>query len=294
MISVLDDKTIPGRFSASDASSRTPSPNALAAADALAQRGKGRSAQLRRIFIERADIGMPTPLARMIRGGRGGEVRLKTYMSMLFIAGKSPHDVSYPARAWATLLNLEEPETKGARRINEAISWLEVNRFVTVANNPGHPSRVTLLDESGDGNAYQLPGEVYNKLRPTSGTEAAKRNRYIKVPPQFWTSGWLAILSTPAVCMYLVLLCAQTSEQVSEVWFSPDQAQKLYALSADTRSRGLAELREAGLVSVRRKALSSDIFDVKRFRNAYTLNLDRLEEPASVPVSDPERHDLEV
>ena len=99
---MLDDKTIPGRFSASDASSRTPSPNALAAADALAQRGKGRSAQLRRIFIERADIGMPTPLARMIRGGRGGEVRLKTYMSMLFIAGKSPHDVSYPARAWAT------------------------------------------------------------------------------------------------------------------------------------------------------------------------------------------------
>jgi hypothetical protein len=240
---------------------------------------------MRRVFVEREDISVPTPLAQMIRGGRGGEVRLKTYLSMLFIAGAAPYDVSYPARAWATLIDLDKPETKGARRVNEAVSWLEANEFVTVANNPGQPSRVTLLNERGKGEKYELPGAAYNKLRTKKGDEAAKRNRYIKVPSAFWTSGWLSVLSTPAVSMYLVLLCAQTSDEISEVWFSPDQARKLYSLSADTRSRGLAELREAELVSVRRKALSNDVFDVQRFRNAYTLCLDRLSESASVPIT---------
>ena len=49
------------------------------------------------------------------------------------------------------------------------------------------------------------------------GADVAKRNRYVKIPPEFWTSGWLSVLSTPAVSMYLVLLCAQTSDEVSEV-----------------------------------------------------------------------------
>ncbi|GAA14948.1 hypothetical protein GOALK_120_00060 [Gordonia alkanivorans NBRC 16433] len=212
-------------------------------------------------------------------------MRLKTYLSMLFIAGAAPYDVSYPARAWATLLDLDKPDTKGARRVNEAVSWLESNEFVTVANNPGQPSRVTLLNERGKGEKYQLPGEVYNKLRNKEGEEVAKSNRYIKIPPEFWTSGWLSALSTPAVSMYLVILCAQTRNEVSEVWFSPDQAKKLYSLSADTRSRGLAELRDSGLVTVRRRALSNDVFDVQRFRNAYTLDIDRLSESASIPVS---------
>lgn len=283
----MSASVIPRPTRASDAnlqSSRLPSPQALAAAEALARRARQRSAQLRRVFVERADVSSPTPLALMIRGGRGGSVRLRTYLSMLFIAGAEPFDVSYPARAWATLLNLKDPETGGARRVNEAVAWLEQNKFVTVALNPGKPSRVTLLNEQATGEKYSIPGETYNKLRSKVGDDQSRKNRYIKVPPAFWTAGWLSVLSAPAISMYLVLLCAQTSDEVSEVWFSPDQAKKLYSLSADTRSRGLAELRRAGLVSVRRKALSNDIFDVQRFRNAYTLDPDRLAKPANLPT----------
>jgi hypothetical protein len=283
---VLNPFAMTASPAASDTSltaARQPSPQALAAAAALSRRARDRSAQLRRIFAEREDVTTPTPLARMIRGGRGGEVRLKTYLSMLFIAGAPPYDVSYPARAWATLLDLPDPDTKGARRVNEAISWLEANQFVTVANNPGRPSRVTLLDESASGSRYEAPGEVYNRLRKSKGEDDARRNRYIKVSPTFWTSGWLTSLTTPAVSMYIILLCAQTRAEISEVWFSPDQADKLYSLSSDTRSRGLAELRKAGLIDVRRRALSNDVFDVQRYRNTYRLNLDRLTTVASVP-----------
>lgn len=218
----------------------------------------------------------------MLRGGRGGEVRLKTYLSMLLIAGAAPHDVSYPARAWATLLDLPAPDTNGARRVHDAIAWLEREQFVAVANNAGRPNRVTLLHESGSGTAYDVPGEAYNRVRDREGTDAALAHRYIKLPIELWTSGWIAVLSAPALAMYLVVKCAQSGPDQSEVWFSPDQADKLYALSSDTRSRGLEELRAGGLVVVRRRALSGDVFDVRRFRNVYTLDEDRLKEPARV------------
>ena len=58
----------------------------------------------------------------------------------------------------------------------------------------------------------------------------------VKISPEFWTSGWLSALSTPAVSMYVVLLCAQTSDEVSEVGSVPTKRQAVL-LSADTRSR---------------------------------------------------------
>ena len=48
---------------------------------------------------------------------------------------------------------------------------------MTVANDPGPPSRVTLLNGSSKGEKYELPGEVYNRLRNRRGDDAAKRDR---------------------------------------------------------------------------------------------------------------------
>jgi hypothetical protein len=221
----------------------------------------------------------------MLRGGRGGQVRLKTYLSTLWLAGAPPHDAAYPARAWATLLDLGDPSGRGARRVNAAIAWLEENQFLTVEARPGHPSRVTLLDEAGSGRRYRVPGEAYNKaLAKGADADVLARHRYVQLPPAFWTSGWLAALSGPAIAMYLVLLCEQSGQSPSrELWFSPEQARLKYALSGDTRSAGLSELRRAGLVSVRRRPVASDVFDVQRFRNVYLMQPDRLADPAEVP-----------
>lgn len=267
---------------------RRPSPDALAAARSLSHRSRDRTAQLRRGFVERQDTSGPTPLAQMLRGGRGGQVRLKTYMSMLWLAAAPPHDVAYPARAWATLLDLPDPSGKGARRVNDAISWLEANHFVTVAAQAGLPNRVTLLNELGTGKRYRVPGEVFNKAR-TKGADLASLtgDRYLQIPPAFWTSGWMAALSGAATAMFLVLLAERVGRNDDqELWFSPDVANLRYSLSHDTRSAGLQELRRAGLVTVKRRPVASDVFDVQRFRNVYLLHMDGLTTTATVPGKD--------
>jgi hypothetical protein len=268
---------------------RRPTPEVLVAAEAVARRNKGRPAQLRRSFIEREDVQQPTPLARMIRGGRGGTVRLKLYLSILWLAAAPPHDVAYPARAWATLLGLPDPGGRGARRINDAISWLEEQRFLTVEAVPGHPNRLTLLEESGTGRRYRVPGAAYSKGKKREiKPEVLERHRYVKIPPEFWTSGWLATLSASGVAMLLVLLAEKSGRSYysDDVWLSPDVARMRYVLSEDTRGAGLDELRRAQIVTVKRRSVGGDVFDRRRFRNVYDLHIDRLAEAAEVPDKD--------
>jgi hypothetical protein len=63
-------------------------------------------------FVRRPDddasLAAP-PLATMLRGGRGGEVRLKLFLSMQLIAVAHPYDVTRTASYWAHLLSLPEP-----------------------------------------------------------------------------------------------------------------------------------------------------------------------------------------
>lgn len=268
---------------------KRPRVDAIQAAESVARRSHGRSAQVRREFVVRSVVGSPTPVAELLRGGRGGHVRLKLLVSMIWLASAPPHDVAYPARAWATLLDLDDPPGRGARRVNQAISWLEEHQFLTVEARPGHPSRVTLLSEAGTGEAYTLPGAQYGKLRNKNvPAEDLARHRYFQIPSSFWTSGWLAILSGPAVAMYLVLLAESTDRTGGgEIWFSPALAAKRYALSDDTRSKGLRELKRAGLISTARRPVSSDIFDVQRFRNVHVLQPDKLNVAAEVPPETP-------
>ncbi|WP_134738562.1 hypothetical protein [Nocardioides sp. 503] len=223
-------------------------------------------------------------MGEMLRGGRGGQVRLKTYLSMIWLAANPPHDVQYPARAWATLLDLPDPEGRGARRVNEAIGWLESHAFVGVEMQPGHPNRVTLLNELGDGRRYRVPGDAYNRAQSREADpEVLARHRYVRIPPTFWTNGWMATLSAAALAMYMVLLVEDSGSTKDELWFSPNEAQKRYAISDDTRSKGLNELRRAGVITVQRRPIASDVFDVMRFRNTYSFLPDALQSVARIP-----------
>jgi hypothetical protein len=51
------------------------------------------------------------------------------------------------------------------------------------------------------------------------------------------------------------------------------------------RTRGLRELQAAGLITIRRRKLvTTDSFDFRRYRNVYKINLPTLSNPAAVPV----------
>lgn len=264
------------------------SADARAAAGELDSRARSRVAQIRHTFIAKPGPHEPSPLNTLLRGGRGGQVRLKTYLSLLWLSAAQPHDSTYPSRSWATLLDLDDPAGLGARRINDAMKWLEAHHFITIEARPGHPNRVTLLQESGNGDTYSVPGEetraLKEKGRARVGDPDFDKHRYIQIPPTFWTSGWLAVLTAPAIAMYLVLLAEQGPNEAGiELWLSPRLANERYGMSSDTRTAGLDELRRAGLITVRRKAVASGIFDVVRYRNVHTLVPEKLKEPGFVP-----------
>jgi hypothetical protein len=269
---------------------------ALEAAHALASRVRRRDAQVRRLFVDRQVPGQPenplegrgtassTPLAYLLRGGRGGRVRLTLYLSLLWVAANPPHDVTYPARAWATLLGLTDPEGNGSRRINDAIAWLVEHHFIETIPRPGHPTTLTLLDESGTGLPYQVPGAAMNQLR-TSPESDWSRHRYFKLPYTFWTCGWVTVLSGPAIAMLLVLLMETSGhDSAAEIWFSPATAERRFSLSEDTRASGLRELAQHRLITTHRRPISSNALEFRRLRNTYTLHLDRLNSPPQVAV----------
>lgn len=271
-----------------------PSTTAIAAAKTVERRLAARTAApVRRQFVERmSPTAADPPLARMLRGGRGGAVRLKLELSFLWFAAKEPYKLTYPARAWATLLDLPDPNGNGARRINDAVLWLEEQGFIKVAGQPGQPNEITMLNEVGDRTAYELPGQAYNRLRSTPS--AAEAHRYFQLPNSLWTSGWLQVLSGAGLAMLLALYTelGRRDPLTTDLWFSPSQADMRFALSEDTRSKGLRELRSAGLVNASRRSISPDTFDFRRLRNVYQLNAARLDQPAFMPEKgDPQRTD---
>lgn len=267
----------------------SPLTDAMDAAKEVSERLQGRvrartRAPIRRAFIERVSADDPVPpLAAMLRGGRGGAVRVKLELSILWVAAAAPHEVVAPARAWAVLLGLSDPEGRGARRVQDALRWLEENKFVDIVAKPGQPNVIRLRSETGDDSVYELPGAAYNRLR--GDRDAAAVHRYIQIPDQLWRQGWIATLSGAAVAMLLVLYAelGRNKPAETDLWFSPSQAAAQYALSEDTRTKGLRELQSTGLVSVRRQSITPDTFDFRRLRNVYRLHPDRADTPPTAP-----------
>ncbi|TFE54712.1 hypothetical protein E3E14_07220 [Streptomyces sp. ICN441] len=194
----------------------------------------------------------------------------------------SAQGLTFANRAWATLLDLRDPATAGARRISDAQAWLVENQFIEIVSQMGRPNQVLVLDESGDGQPYVAPGAAARK-EATESAFGAVLHRYVQIPRAFWTSGYLTVLSSAGVAMFLALLCERGPAANDEaLWFSPKDAERRFALSEDTRSKGLRELAEAGLVRTKRRPINPADFEVVHVRNVHYLDLDRLNETAVI------------
>lgn len=263
---------------------RAPSARALKMAESAGRIGR-RKAQVRYTFVERfTHTEQPPPMARMLRGGRGGQVRLKLYLSYLWLQKEdAARELAIRHSAWATLLDLPDPEKAGARRISDAQAWLEEHRFIDVRRT-GRLNLVTVLDENGRGDPWVAPGAAAKKEKETSDL-GVLLHRYIQIPQTFWTRGHIAVLSGAAVAMFLALLCENggLGEDVP-LWFSPRDAEGRFALSEDTRSKGLRELGNAGLVTTRRRPVNETDFQAEALymRNVHFLQMERLSETASL------------
>jgi hypothetical protein len=215
-------------------------------------------------FIRRRNLSDPPPrLTILMRGGQGGEVRLKLYLTMALVAVSPPYDIPpIPARSWAAALGLDDPDHNGARRINDAIGWLAEHDFLISERRRGTPGRVRLLSQSGTGAPYTRP--------ITTG-------RYVRLPLGLWDQGWIVRLSGTALALLIVLLDMQSGRGEAQ-WIAPAQARRRYDLSPDTWTKGIHELQAVGLVTVRKRP-QGDFFDFRRMRNSYWVHDEVLNEP---------------
>jgi hypothetical protein len=198
------------------------------------------------------------------RGGRGGALRLKLYLSMLWFGSGPPHDVTHPAYSWARLLGVNDPDRAGKRRVLDAIDWLDANGFVTRTHHPGKASTVRLLNDSGTGDPYTKP------LAVTGG-----RPSYRQLDADWWRNGWLATLGGPSIVVWLAYLDSSGNKQGSPQWIAPSRTADRYGMSSDTRQSGLRELQQWGLLE-RRRTRRREPFVSDRPVTTYALEPTRL------------------
>jgi hypothetical protein len=222
-------------------------------------------------FIRSEDTSIPPPLARLLRGGRGGEVRLKLYLCICLRATQAPYDIrrAGPSRSWAQMLALPDPERNGARRIADALNWLDQAKLIKLQRRGGSPA-IQLLSVTGDGGGYQPRGE-----------------RWVSLPLGLWTEQWITSLSGSALALLLVLLELQGGRKspAEAPWASGDQKAR-YGLSEATWTRATKELRAQGLLTVRRITQGQD-FDWRRMRHTYWVTIQRLDSPPDALVASP-------
>jgi len=239
--------------------------------DARAQR---ETVPVRAAFIASPTGATPPPLTQLLRGGRGGAVKIKLLLSMLWVAAKEPYDVVFPSRSWAKLLGLGEDEAKGAARVNAAIRRLVEAGYLKAEKRPGQPSQLFLLNELGNGESYSHPGLAWEAVKGADARTRRTTPRYVRIPVEIWTHGWIAALSGPAFAMLLVLLESARGKEPRDLWFAPSVAAARYGLNEATRKKGVDELESFGLVSVGQALVTRDDLSSKRRRNTFTVHED--------------------
>jgi hypothetical protein len=209
-------------------------------------------------FIRGVDGFDKPPLARLIQGGRGGEIRLKLFLCMTLIATRSPHAINDPFTPmyWARLLALDP--NHGPRRVSVGLKWLKDNSFIALEPRKGNLPKVQLLD----------PRTGANATRPTGN--------YVEVPLDLWSQGWIVDLSATGLALLLILLDARGPHRSPRYITTPAKA--CYGLSADTWTRARKELKDAGLLAVGRTP-QGGTFDYRRLRNTYSISDETLKRP---------------
>jgi hypothetical protein len=147
------------------------------------------------------------------------------------------------------------PEDTGARRVSRNLKWLSDERFIVLDPRPGRPAAITLLDAGGFGGKYKRPAED---------------GRYVGMPIELWTQGW--ILSLSAIALALLFALVEHQGGYDEARYVLADRRERYGLSPDTWTLARKELEHEQLLTVKRIPMGGDS-DYRRMRNAYWVDL---------------------
>lgn len=186
-----------------------------------------------RSFLQQTESGGGAAvLSQFVKARRGRALDL--YLLVHAVASKPPYDVVLPAIVWARALGMPETESSTVQ-ISTTLSWLEEQRLIRtqrVANR----RRIELLSDDGSGFEYRHPGLA-----------RSDRVGYFKLPYGYWLDGWSDRMGLPGKAVLLIAVSLQ-----DQFILPHKHAAGWYGLSRDTVRRGLKELVDLELLSVRR------------------------------------------
>lgn len=219
-----------------------------------------------------------TPLTRLLRtrgasGGQGGALRIALLISLIWVTARPPYTTTRIAAYWAGLIGRsDDPRGDGARAVRDALHEL-ADRDLVELHSVGPKTVIVLRNESQpvDGGEPVLYEPPYNS------------EPYLSVPRAFWTEGLAADLSGAGIAMYLCALALTRSDD-PEFFISASYFNSRYGISRSSRKRGLAELTERGVLTVRVEESEDPITYRTVRRNIYRVAKQFRQPPPWVPA----------
>lgn len=203
-----------------------------------------RGALVRNSFVCSKDGETAPPLSKFSSTQGGAEVALKLYIAILWISAAKPYATNIEAADWARILDLPDPDRKGAARVRHGLTTLENHMLIHKEHIPGQRAvRITPFREDGSGAPYTPPKA--NK----------KTDRYFAIPKELWANGHIQKMSAAALTMLLIVLEEQRREKNKKQWWTQKEFNKRFHISKDTRAKGTKELEVRGLITTQFKYL---------------------------------------
>ena len=201
-------------------------------------------------FVRGADPDVPPATSRLLGAGRGGEIRLKLFLTFALraVAGRPTLAARQP-RTLARMLALSEKT--GPRRAADAMRWLEDNRFIKRAPQTGTPGELLLLDGAAE------PADLARRDR---------HGRYLSLPIELWTGGLILEMPARELAVYMALLDVTYDDRQGAM---SGHQKRQYGISDDTWTRAVKGLRRNGLIAVRTE-VEDDGERIPRARRIYT------------------------
>ncbi|ABH00647.1 hypothetical protein RHA1_ro10458 (plasmid) [Rhodococcus jostii RHA1] len=196
------------------------------------------------------------PLSAKVRKAKLGEIvtarqgrELNAYLLLLVNHARlTKEDHPWPAGAWARALS----SSAGAPLPNSAVSriWKNLGDLELIdRSRKWRRAHVLPRDESGK--------RKYARPRPDMATgEKKEQEIYFILPAAFWTDGWHENLTLPGRAVLLILL-HETSGR-DETYLPYEQADNWYGISAKTAQRGIHELMDHKLITVRSQRVAAE------------------------------------
>ncbi len=196
----------------------------------LLRAARRRLVPVRRTFVQalRGQANRAGPLARLVAERQ--HVALDLLLLLIALQPVIGPNDPIAGRTWARLLSGRS--TRSPATVSR--TWKVLADLGLVEWTPNKP--VVLLREDGSGQPYTHPGEG----RVGAG--------YFGLPRRYWLDGWHERLRLPGKAMLLVLLAETNNPATPSFSVSAERIAEYYGFSVATVKRGLAELREAGLL----------------------------------------------